>query len=178
MMEIEAKIRVEALEPLRTRLQQRKARHMGLQVERDVYFNAPDRDFGSSDEALRIRYGGSEPVLTYKGPRLPGEGPKAREEICVSVDRGDLMELLLQRLGFRPAAQVVKERDLYQLEGATIALDLVEALGTFIEIEAPPGLSREEAADRIREISEGLGVRGEPIALSYLEMVLATRPGS
>ncbi|MDD1660115.1 MAG: class IV adenylate cyclase [Methanomicrobiales archaeon] len=178
MMEIEAKIRVSALEPVRARLRGRKARHLGVRVERDVYYNAPHRDFAATDEALRVRYSEGAPVLTYKGPKLPGEGPKAREEICVAVDQGDLMELVLERLGFPRTAQVVKERDLYQLEGATIALDTVESLGTFIEIEAPPGLSRQEAVRRIRDIAEELGVRGESLSVSYLEMLLSTPRGS
>jgi adenylate cyclase class 2 len=178
MMEIEAKIRVSALEPVRARLLDRKARHLGMQVERDVYYNAPHRDFAATDEALRIRYSGGVPVLTYKGPRLPGDGPKAREEICVAVEQGDLMEMVLERLGFRRTAQVVKERDLYQLEGAAIALDTVESLGTFIEIEAPTGLSRGEAVRRIQDIAEELGVQGESLPLSYLEMLLATPKGS
>ena len=178
MMEVEAKIRVSALEPLRARLRDRKARHLGVQVERDVYYNAPQRDFAATDEALRVRYSSGPPVLTYKGPKLPGEGPKAREEICVAVVEGDLLELVLERLGFRRTAQVVKERDLYQLEGATIALDTVESLGTFIEIEAAPGLSREEAVRRIQGIAEELGVRGESLSLSYLEMICTTRSGA
>jgi adenylate cyclase class 2 len=86
--------------------------------------------------------------------------------------------MVLERLGFRRTAQVVKERDLYQLEGAAIALDTVESLGTFIEIEAPTGLSREEAVRRIRDLAEELGVRGESLPLSYLEMVLTTQKGS
>ena len=190
MMEIEAKIRVSALEPVRKRLRDLKAEHLGVVVERDVYFNAPHRDFAVTDEALRVRYSGGvpvsggtpgpgeAPVLTYKGPKLPGDGPKAREEICVSVVEGDLLEQMLDRLGFRPTAEVVKERDLYRREGATIALDTVESLGTFIEIEAPMGLSRTEAVRRIRTIAEELGVRGESLSVSYLEMLLSTRKGS
>jgi len=178
MMEIEAKIRVSALEPVRARLRDLKAQHLGVAVERDIYYNAPHRDFGVTDEALRVRYSGGAPVLTYKGPRLPGDGPKAREEICVSVVEGDLLEQVLDRLGFRRTAEVVKERDLYRLEGATIALDTVESLGTFIEIEAPMGLFRTEAVRLIHDIAEELGVRGESLSLSYLEMILSTQKGS
>jgi adenylate cyclase class 2 len=202
MMEIEAKIRVSALEPVRARLRELKAEHRGMRVERDVYYNAPHRDFAVTDEALRVRYserapvsGGAPapeeapvpgtvpvpeeaPVLTYKGPKLPGDGPKSREEICVAVEQGELLEQVLDRLGFRRTAQVVKERDLYLLEGATIALDRVETLGTFIEIEAPMGLSRKEAVRRITMLAEKLGVRGESLSLSYLEMLLSREKGS
>jgi adenylate cyclase, class 2 len=178
MMEIEAKIRVSTLEPVRERLLELKAEHLGLRVERDVYYNAPHRDFAVTDEALRVRYSDEVPVLTYKGPKIPGDGPKAREEIGVSVVEGDHLEQVLDRLGFRPTAEVVKERDLYRLEGATIALDTVETLGTFIEIEAPMDLSRAEAVRRIRDIAEELGVRGESLSLSYLEMLLSIQKGS
>jgi len=190
MMEIEAKIRVRALEPVRARLRELKAEHLGMRVERDVYYNAPHRDFAVTDEALRVRYSerapvpgtapvpGEAPVLTYKGPKLPGDGPKSREEICVAVQEGEQLEQVLDRLGFRRTAQVVKERDLYLLEGATIALDRVETLGTFIEIEAPMGLSRREAVRQITILAEKLGVRGKSLSLSYLEMLLSREKGS
>ncbi|MDD1653546.1 MAG: class IV adenylate cyclase [Methanomicrobiales archaeon] len=196
MMEIEAKIRVRSLEPLRAHLRELKAEHLGAVMERDVYYNAPHRDFAVTDEALRVRYTGSvpveggapvpgtaplpagAPVLTYKGPKLPGEGPKAREEICISVVEGERLEQVLDRLGFRRTAEVVKERDLYRLEGATIALDRVASLGTFIEIEAPMGLSRTDAVRMIRDIAEKLGVRGKSLSLSYLEMLLSREKGS
>jgi adenylate cyclase class 2 len=184
MMEIEAKIRVRALEPVRARLRELKAEHLGMRVERDVYYNAPHRDFAVTDEALRVRYSerapvpGGAPVLTYKGPKLPGDGPKSREEICVAVEEGELLEQVLERLGFRRTALVVKERDLYLLEGATIALDRVETLGTFIEIEAPMGLSRREAVRQIIILAEKLGVRGKSLSLSYLEMLLSREKGS
>jgi len=85
---------------------------------------------------------------------------------------------VLERLGFRRTAIVVKERDLYRVERFTIALDTVEGLGTFIEIEAPMGLPRAEAVRRITQISETLGVRGESLSLSYLEMLLSKEKGS
>lgn len=190
LLEIEAKIRVGALEPVQARLRERGAEHLGTRVERDTYYNAPHRDFAVTDEALRVRYSepapvpgkppspGAAPVLTYKGPKLPGSGPKSREEIGVTVDEGGLLEQILERLGFRRTAVVVKERDLYRWEGFTIALDHVKGLGTFIEIEAPAGLHRAEAVRRIRRISEELGVQGESLSLSYLEMLLSTQKGS
>ncbi|MDD1652080.1 MAG: class IV adenylate cyclase [Methanomicrobiales archaeon] len=190
MLEIEAKIRVGALEPVRVRLRALGAEHLGMRVERDAYYNAPHRDFAETDEALRVRYSepvpaagmapapAVPPVLTYKGPKLGGGGPKSREEICVTVAEGDLLEQVLERLGFRRTAIVVKERDLYRVERFTIALDTVEGLGTFIEIEAPMGLPRAEAVRRITQISETLGVRGESLSLSYLEMLLSKEKGS
>jgi len=106
---------------------------------------------------------GEAPVLTYKGPKLPGDGPKSREEICIAVVEGELLEQVLDRLGFRRTAQVVKERDLYLLEGATIALDRVETLGTFIEIEAKIRVrALEPVRARLRELkAEHLGMRVE-----------------
>src|SRR5438105_8557348 len=48
------------------------ARPGSRHVERDHYFNAPDRDFAATNEAFRIRRSGNESRLTYKGPRLAG----------------------------------------------------------------------------------------------------------
>ena len=53
MLEIELKVRVPDLAPIRERLRDLHADQTGRTHEHDVYFNAPDRDFGRTDEALR-----------------------------------------------------------------------------------------------------------------------------
>jgi len=175
MMEYEVKIRVTDPGPLRARLAGLGIRPSSRLHERDLYFNAPGRDFGKTDEALRIRTTAEGSSLTYKGPRLGLTGVKAREEIIVPIGSGDAMAKLLERLGFTRTTAVEKDRVTYRVEGTYVALDEVKGLGSFVEIEAPAGLGEAEAVALIGRVRELLGVMGEEIPLSYLELILAKR---
>ena len=79
MLEIEIKVRVPDLVPVRERI---LLGHAGTPVkvhERDIYYNAPHRDFGITDEALRLRYAGGSCTLTYKGKKkigVPAQSPR------------------------------------------------------------------------------------------------------
>ncbi len=72
MLEIECKVRVPALEPVRERLLISHGTPLGTIREKDAYFNAPHRDFATTDEALRIRTVDGRCVLTYKGAEEEG----------------------------------------------------------------------------------------------------------
>jgi adenylate cyclase class 2 len=175
MMEYEVKIRVGDLGPVRERLAALGIPAARGITERDQYFNSPARDFGVTDEALRIRSAGEETTLTYKGPKLGLGGLKAREELIVPVGDGETLGEILLRLGFTRTALVVKRRETYRVEGTYVALDEVEGLGSFVEIEAPAGLREGEAIALIHRVRELLGITGEETTLSYLELILATR---
>ncbi len=173
MMEYEVKIRVARLGSLRARLASLGIRPASRLIERDLYFNSPVHDFGRTDEALRIRTTGEGTSLTYKGPKQGLGGIKAREEIIAGVGPGGAMEEILERLGFTRTATVEKARETYPVEGASVALDEVKGLGSFVEIEAPRGMGAREAVELIARVRGILGVEGEETTLSYLEMILA-----
>jgi adenylate cyclase class 2 len=174
MLEVEAKIRVKDLAAVKAHLIRLGAEDCGKIRERDVYFNAPYRDFGKTDEALRVRY--SEPghaALTYKGAKVKGFGAKARTELTVAVNPASAMEEILEKLGFVPVAEVHKVRHYFHLTGASVALDRVEGLGTFVEIEAAAELTPAEAIACVDHVVKKLGIAGEYITLSYLELLRA-----
>lgn len=175
MMEYEVKIRVASLPPVRARLASLGIRPASNLTERDLYFNSPTRDFGRTDEALRIRSTEEGTSLTYKGPRVGLGGVKAREEIIVPVSSGQAMEGILERLGFTRTAVVEKTREAFRVEGALVTLDEVRDLGSFVEIEAPSGLGEADAIALISRVRGILKVTGEETPLSYLEMILAKR---
>ena len=139
----------------------------------DSYYNAPHRDFGVTDEALRLREQGSRIILTYKGKKLDPQS-KTRREIEVDVNDRDRAEEILLALGFVKTMDIIKERRIYHYKGAEVCLDRVEGLGEYVEVEMQaendsevPG-KRNELIAIIRE----LGVTGELIRDSYLEMLL------
>ncbi|GAB6148145.1 class IV adenylate cyclase [Stetteria hydrogenophila] len=161
-LEKEVKYRVDCglLDALLERLRSLGARLSGPVREEDLYYNHPCRDFASTDEALRVRASRGVRVLTYKGPRLGSGSVKSRLEVEARVEGP--VEEILERLGFRPVARVVKERVYAEYGGHVVTLDRVEGLGCYVEVEGPDpeGLSRE------------LGVEGELVEETYLELLL------
>ena len=175
MLEFELKVRTSSLDPVRQQLIGHNARFCGRIHEHDIYYNAPHRDFGITDEAIRVRYTNDHALVTYKGAKIKTSGLKAREELNIVVDSGTVFEQMLDRLGFTRTAEVNKWRENYRLFDAAITLDEVEGLGTFVEIEVLAEDESSDAAARIQEIAKEIGVDGEPILDSYLEMLLSKR---
>ncbi|MBU6283640.1 class IV adenylate cyclase, partial [bacterium] len=150
----------------------------GEHRQSDVYLAHPARDFAATDEALRLRLDDATLRITYKGRKLDPPR-KTREEIEFPLAT-DLptASLLLERLGFRPVATVVKRRVEWRLPGpgdAVVSIDEVDGLGLFCEVEvaAEDPTAGREALDRalLR-----LGLEdATPIAESYLELLLGSR---
>ncbi len=149
----------------------------------DCYYAHPARDFAETDESLRIRRSGGDNFLTYKGPKLDAE-TKTRREIEVPLAPGEsaaaTLGALLDALGFSPVATVRKTRTLltaaWQGQSVEVALDDVDSLGTFIELELMADESEVDAArDAILSLSSelGLGSAGHRAERrSYLELLL------
>ena len=175
MLEIELKVRVDSLDPVRKNLEGRHADFLGKQHEHDIYYNAPHRDFSSTDEALRVRYTKDQVLITYKGKKLRDYGLKAREELNCAVESGEVFEQILDRLGFAKTAEVNKWRENYRYENASFALDMVDGLGTFVEIEIIAENDDTGATKQIQAYAKEIGICGEPILASYLELLLSTR---
>jgi adenylate cyclase class 2 len=98
---------------------------------------------------------------------------KAREEINVAVENGQEFERILENIGFRKTAIVDKVREYYSFENASIALDEVSGLGSYVEIEVMRSESEASETSTIERIAEKIGVGGEQILASYLELILA-----
>lgn len=136
------------------------------EFQEDIYFNHPSRDFSKTDEALRIRKIDEKYFLTYKGEKTDIE-TKTREEIEIpcSIE----MISILEKLGFKKAAEVKKTRKLFQLENLKICLDDVSMLGKFIEIES----NNYEDKEKIFEILNKIGLqKKDTIRESYLELII------
>jgi adenylate cyclase class 2 len=182
MLEIEMKFAVPDFGPVQKMLESWQARPEPPIDEADHYFNAPDRDFSRTDEAMRLRRIGERNLITYKGPKQPGPA-KTRTEIEVPLERGDAAAdgfcQLVQKLGYRPTAVVRKRRAIwhFQRDGFDLqaCLDHVDEVGRFVEVEivAPPE-QRAAAEQSLQKIAAELGLR-QSERRSYLEMLLARR---
>lgn len=172
MLEVEAKIKIESGDKIRNRLIELGASFDKKTRQTDRYFNSSHRDFSKTDEALRIRTEDDLSEITYKGPRVSGTGAKAREEYNVEISDPENLSHILERTGFYHSAEVLKTRDEYYFMKTKIALDSVDGLGEFIEIEIVTE-NRESALDLIESVRKKLGIAGDHIPESYLELLLA-----
>jgi adenylate cyclase class 2 len=178
MIEVEAKAHVNDFNSVLKKLNEIGAEEVKIEHQKDTYFNNLEyRDFEKSDEALRIRNttlndGTSQIILTYKGPKLD-DISKTRKEIEVSVEDAKNTGLILESLGFKPAANVEKERTTYLFEEFIISLDKVHKVGNFVEIEKGmiEGEDFKEAIDKIFEIYKKLGIEEGFERRSYLELM-------
>jgi adenylate cyclase, class 2 len=175
MLEVELKVKIPSLDPVRQQLARKGAQSHGKVHEHDIYYNAPHRDFGQTDEAVRVRYTNDHAVVTYKGPKIKKFGLKAREELNFAVESGETFETMLGRLGFTKTLEVNKWRETFTIGTASVSLDTVDELGTYAEIEVIAENEADNPTAQIEEIAREIGVVGEPILASYLEMLLAKK---
>jgi adenylate cyclase class 2 len=167
-MEIEAKLKVDSLVNVEQRLKQAGGEFVAEQIQKDFYFDDADSSFVSSDKALRLRQqmeaGRQTVFLTYKGPK-ENDSYKKRIEIEVEVGDLDLTEQLLMTLGYKRAAVVEKQRDLWIVSDCKVALDKVGQLGLFVEIEGPSDSS-------VSKVQDNLGLENFPhITKAYAELI-------
>ncbi len=178
MIEVEVKAHVNDFNSVKIKLNEIGAKKVKVEYQKDTYFNNPSyRDFEKSDEALRIRNtkinnDESQLILTYKGPKLD-EVSKTRKEIEVNVADSKNTGLILENLGFKPAADVEKDRTTYLLNEFIISLDKVHNVGNFVEIEKDmtEGEDFKEALDKIFAIYKKLGIEEGFERRSYLELM-------
>jgi adenylate cyclase, class 2 len=167
MIEVEVKAR--APDDMAKRIADLGATLLVVENHHDLYFNSPQRDFRLSDEALRIRIKQEGARLTYKGPKLD-QTTKSRLEMTVKIDDPQQMEQILSALGFVLSAQVRKQRSKYSYEDVVLALDEVEGLGSFVEVEAEGEGDYEEQKRKVLSVLSKLGLH-ESIRSSYLELL-------
>lgn len=170
-MEVESKFRSPGNDKVEKALVRLGAELVSEEEMEDLYFRHPSRDFGETDEALRLRKTGASSELTYKGPRMRFEHTKAREEVTLPTADPLTAQRIVERLGFREFMTVRKVRKNYRYDKIRIAVDSVDGLGEYVELE----LITEEptrAEALIEKMREDLGLT-ELEPRTYLELILA-----
>lgn len=177
--EVELKFPITDLQTIQEKLESLGAVYQETISQHDRYFNHPSRDFAQTDEAVRIRSVGEQNRITYKGPVLDAQ-TKTRHEIEVPFEPGNVSQTafaeILTKLGFRAVYDVKKSRQVWELKWEEreleLALDQVENLGEFLEIEALASEEERDAArDSILRLAEKLGF-GASERRSYLRLLL------
>jgi adenylate cyclase class 2 len=149
-IEVEAKAYCEDLLGFEERIKGLGAEYKSEVEQVDIYFNHPARDFGQTDEALRIRRVGGKATFTYKGPKIDLL-TKTREELKVELSDGDAMKEVLLKLGFSEVGTVRKVRRKYKLNEFKVCLDEVEGLGSFVELEVEVPAGDQDQVTRSRD---------------------------
>ena len=170
VIEVESKYRSPSNEKVEGALARLGAKKISTVEMEDVDFSHPSRDFGRSDEALRLRKVEGESELTYKGPRMHSESTKAREEITVKVDNPLAVQRIVERLGFKEFCLIRKKRSSYLLDRLRVDVDDVEELGEFVELEVLTE-SPEKAASLMETARTELELQRHE-SRTYLEMLL------
>lgn len=180
--EVEQKYPLENVDLVRQKLEALGSTFSAPMEQVDRYFAHPARDFAETDEALRIRSVGDTNCVTYKGPKID-QTTKTRREIELPLPGGQEnsaeFEELFTVLGFQPVATVSKQRRTAEIEWSdhtlTIALDQVDGLGSYVELEivaeeAGLDAARGALADLANELQlSTIERRG------YLDMLLESR---
>ena len=144
----------------------------GRYRQNDVYYAHPCRDFAITDEALRIRSQKGVVRMHYKGPKIDAT-TKTREELGIFIQDQDIMDSILDRLGFHPVMTVSKDREMYLLQGVEICLDKVDGLSTYVELESN-GDDVDKERQKILALMSELGLQGSE-RRSYLELLLEAK---
>ncbi len=148
------------------------ARYVGLDHQKDSYFNVPEG-------RLKLRQGNIEQSLIFYN-RPDQEGPK-QSDFCLSkVTDGTAMEEVLSKaLGVKVV--VAKKRKIFFIDNVKFHLDEVPGLGSFVEIEAgnltDPSKTVEDLKKQCDFYMEAFMVsEKELIHHSYSDMLLEKDP--
>jgi len=173
MLEIEVKAKVKSEKKLEETLRKLGAKFDKEVEEEDIYFAHPSRDFGKTDEALRLRKMAKpkkEFFFTYKGKKID-KITKTREELTINLESNadyEKTKEILLTLGFREVMKINKRRKLFRFKNFLISIDSVKNLGTFAEIEKK---SKKYDAKEMLGFMKRLGLK-QSITKSYLELLM------
>ena len=170
-MEIEAKYKVDQLDNFAEQVKQLQGRLLQKVLQRDRFFDRPDKSLLKSNSGLRLREQRSQSStvasMCFKGPRLQGDYKK-RQELEFEISDHQQAKQLLEALGYIQTMIVEKSRQLWQLDQCLVCLDNVTGLGCFVEIEGPD-------ENDIRTTAVKMGLDKSPNIIDSYAMLLTEK---
>lgn len=144
--EIEIKLRIPSAPAMRDTLAHHGySVHHAREKEINLVFDSPAVRLIEHGQLLRLRRIGTRTILTYKGPAENAKH-RSREEIEFTLQDGDALEIILDRLGFSSIFRYEKFRTEYKRPGEEGIVTVDETpIGDFIELEGPPAWIDETA---------------------------------
>lgn len=164
---IEIKARTTNTDKIRHFLKRENAEYKGTDLQTDTYFN-------SSTGRLKLREGNIENALIFYD-RANISGIKQSDFDLMPVQEGPRLKLILTKaMGIKVI--VKKSREIYYIGNVKFHLDILDGLGTFVEIEATNmknDLSISELREQCAYYMRAFGVTDEDlISHSYSDMLL------
>ncbi len=152
---------------IRSYLENNNAALKGTDLQTDTYFNV-------ANGRLKLREGRIENNLIYY-ERSNQTGPKDSKFHLVQVeDAQGLKEVLTRSNGVKVI--VKKKREIWYIDNVKFHIDIVEELGSFIEIEAGnllADLPREKLQEQCDHYLHAFAIKdGDLLAVSYSDLLL------
>jgi adenylate cyclase class 2 len=149
------------LPQLRDRLLELQAERVAPAAFEDNWiFDRGKGELQREGAVLRLRVDGHGAQLTLKGPAKWEQSTKVRSELETRVDDAEVMQEILQRLGYRVHRRYQKMREQWRIGAVVICLDHTP-IGDFAEFE---GQGADKLAKRCGLVPEAAERR------SYLEL--------
>ncbi|MBI2003354.1 MAG: class IV adenylate cyclase [Candidatus Aenigmarchaeota archaeon] len=148
--------------------------------QEDIYYTSKHNDFIKTEECLRVRITPTFEQVTWKPPTsraMRERGQYWKQEINVDITgQSDKIRLMLRQLDFVEYVAVKKHRLVFRADlDSIVALDMVEPLGWFVEIETF-AYSPTDGTRKNDEIAHLLGIHECPqINIPYRDLVKAGR---
>jgi adenylate cyclase class 2 len=143
----------------------------GRKKQKDTYFSPPHKNFlqgPSVSDWLRIGERGDRVILNFKHwyyAKVPSQGGTHCDEFEVEVKDAPALYNIFQALQFKQLCIVQKERSTFLYKKTfEIALDQVNGLGYFIEIETKKAFPTvQKAREQLFRFAQTLGIDIERI---------------
>ena len=166
-LNIEIKARCSNQEKIRSILKAHNAKFVGTDHQIDTYFNV-------NNGRLKLREGIIENNLIYY-ERENIDGPKQSDVILFSSDsKSSLKQILIKSIGI--LVVVDKKREIYWIDNVKFHLDIVEGLGTFVEIEVIAenlSIGRDKLLDQCTHYLKLFNIdNSDLLSTSYSDMLL------
>ena len=174
MIEVEIKARIKSPEEVKNKLFGIGAKPIISEEQTDAIFGHPS----VLDENNFIVEGGYSARVGQRGEKITVEFKeilrgKGGIEVKSPIASIELGKKFLKRLGFKEAFTIHKFRDYFELDDFEIALDKVDVLGNFIEIEkminAPDEI--ESTRKECNELLDKLNICHEIIDKKYGDLM-------
>lgn len=134
----------------------------------DFRYDTPERDLSRQGKALRIRRKGKLVFLNLKGRKKSIENITGRDEIGVRISNFNIMQNMLNELGYIKIFDLRKYRTEYRLDNMTFDIDEYPGLSPILEIES-------DSYERVEEYVRKLGIEEKDIGRVYIREILAAK---
>jgi len=161
------------------------AKYVGEFIQKEEYFQPIGGKFiepdGSIYNWLRLRTVGEETKLTFKRVHKDHEKSRNADEYETVVESAEQIRGIIRAMGFEEILQYTKKRTIYKYKKEfEIAMDYVESLGYFVEIEyKADGEDVEKVNKEIEKVAGELGLDLEDesiLGYAHLGLINAGRP--